>query len=566
MALAITVAGVTQTTRLRNNSTVRGSFTLGARATASFQFKDDTESSGAYRVPLDAAIVFSDGATTLFGGKVQEVIDTPLGEPNFGVVSQVSVTDWTGLTDQAFILTRTYASGQSLKTIVQALVTSDLAALGVTLDAGMLTGPTMGLIEVNNMYASGVLNYLSTLSGWVWYIDASKVLHMFAVGTVTGTGLSPSNTRSMKWRRSRDSYVNDVTLIYGPSTMLNKTQFFAGDGTTTQWLLDYSPALDANNAILSQGYVTDTAYGGNAPLGIYPAGGYLWTYDYTTRLLHRSSALPAGQTASLIYGVQFPQSVNVTSSTEITANGRYAASFTDTTITDKSAAVNAANAILRKSILTPKRATVVTSTGPWTPGMSVTMSFSSRTVTGSYMITEAEWETESDGLIVWTLQLLEGSEAQETWLDFFRNAFGGSSSSTTGVASGGSGTYTPIISAVSRPWYGLAVNKNEWVSTSSAGSWTSISGIQIYIDTVARGNASATVRVRLRAADAGVGVKARLWNVEDGVAAGTGNLVTSTTFVEDTFAVAFATGTKHYELQLQPTVANADVNAVGSME
>ena len=88
--------------------------------------------------------------------------------------------------------------------------------------------------------------------------------------------------------------------------------------------------------------------------------------------------------------------------------------------------------------------------------------------------------------------------------------------------------------------------------------------MEVSIDTVPRGTLSADVTVQLRALDAGVTVKARLYDVTAAAACpGTSSTVTSTSWTTVTFTATLTAGSHRYKLQVLPGSANADVGAIG---
>jgi hypothetical protein len=89
--------------------------------------------------------------------------------------------------------------------------------------------------------------------------------------------------------------------------------------------------------------------------------------------------------------------------------------------------------------------------------------------------------------------------------------------------------------------------------------------VRAVIDPASTGSTVATVTLRVRALDAGVSVRARLYNATTAASAGEQvTAVTATDWTLVSFPVALASGSNQYEIQLLPGVANADVAYAGA--
>lgn len=158
----------------------------------------------------------------------------------------------------------------TLKALVSDLRTTYLNAYGITLDAAMADGPDLEAPTFKDATLREVFNHFSTLTGYLWRITPADELQFYAVGTKTaGFSLTAANALSLgpvTFEQSQERYVNRVRLRFGSEAVVAKTQYITGDGTTTVWALDYTPAVDVDGVIISQGYVADT--GVISPLGL----------------------------------------------------------------------------------------------------------------------------------------------------------------------------------------------------------------------------------------------------------------------------------------------------------
>jgi hypothetical protein len=112
-----------------------------------------------------------------------------------------------------------------------------------------------------------------------------------------------------------------------------------------------------------------------------------------------------------------------------------------------------------------------------------------------------------------------------------------------------------------RPAYFLGGN-DALYKQSPTPTWVPVDAVRVVIDTNIRQSNTGVAYVRLRASSGTV--QARLWNVTDGTVAGTSAVVSSTSWTDADFAVTLATGSKVYELQVLPSLANVDVAGIGT--
>lgn len=181
---------------------------------------------GSYIPSEDDDVVFTDASSNvLFGGAVRKV-DQDWQQQGSTLFSLMSCEDYTALAERRFI-SATVAAGLTGRDAIDAVVTNYLAAYGVTRDAGMGTGATLGALSYDYASAMQVINDIVKLAapdGWVWRIDESKVLTAWAPGVGVpcpwsmSTGSSKVAGGDIRITRSLEYYANRVVLVYGDGT------------------------------------------------------------------------------------------------------------------------------------------------------------------------------------------------------------------------------------------------------------------------------------------------------------------------------------------------------------
>ena len=189
------------------------------------------------------------------------------------------------------------------------------------------------------------------------------------------------------------------------------------------------------------------------------------------------------------------------------------------------------------------------------PGHTQTITIAARNINASFIVTSIRTMIDGD-LLLREVTATERTSLAPDWINQYQSWFGGPSNTVTSVQTpGGGGSGRSVY------WFGgsdtSAVQSPtpDWVPAAAR------SAVQVTIDTVVRGTTAGTMIVRIRA-DSGT-VTARLRNVSDGVTVGTSSAVASASFQTVSFNVTLTTGSRIYQLELLPSVANVDV-ALGS--
>lgn len=221
--------------------------------------------------------------------------------------------------------------------------------------------------------------------------------------------------------------------------------------------------------------------------------------------------------------------------------------------------------LLARAQVQLKRVTYSTDQDGVRPGMTQVITYSPRNLNNTFLITDVVTRELGGGNKMHDVSAIEGLVYQTGWRETWRQVLGGNGN-TLVVSSGGS---TSIRYAVPLGGTGVdAVTPSDgvdgWVPASGGDPVHGTSPFQAQLNTLTRGGQAATVTGRVRAEDAGVGVKARLFDVTDGVACpGESALVVDTAWQTVTFGTTLTPGSHFYEVQLWSDTAGAWVRGAG---
>lgn len=221
--MAAGVLTINGTPRPVKDGTLRGFDRVNGRSSLRASIVSTT---GAYIPDVDDDVIFEDDASNeLFGGIITQPEQSWLVQ-GAGIVTTFDAEDYSTLAARRR-LSATTSGGFTGRDAIDYIVTNYLAAYGVTRDAGMPAGATLGALTYDYAPVSDVLNDIVRLAapaGWVWRIDSSLVLTAWAPGagvpcpfTVT-TGSSKIAGGDITVTRDRQYYANRVILVYSDGT------------------------------------------------------------------------------------------------------------------------------------------------------------------------------------------------------------------------------------------------------------------------------------------------------------------------------------------------------------
>lgn len=182
---------------------------------------------GSYVPDVGQTVVWSQGSDAFTGSIVH--VEERWVAMGSGVESTITAEDYSGLAERVLVTAST-SGGITGRDAIDYLVDTYLGpAFGVTRDPSMPTGATLGALSYDYAPCNEVLNDIVKLAasdGWLWRIDASKVLKAFLPGSGTyacpfsitaGTQLVGDVTVSPT-RTLTQGYANRVYLVYNDGT------------------------------------------------------------------------------------------------------------------------------------------------------------------------------------------------------------------------------------------------------------------------------------------------------------------------------------------------------------
>lgn len=549
-AVGVTIDGVAKTVKgLRFSSVING---VGR---ASFTVDDP---SGTYVPADDDPVVISLGGSPVWGGEVSDVDVTYLGHS--GVSCVVTCHDYNQLAQRGLINT-IYAS-QTLKATLQSLTTTGgaLAVNGVTLAAGQVTGPTLGVITAPWWTAQQLLDHLTTLTGYVWRINASKVLEMWDVGTKSSgvtLSLANGNVVDARWRRQRYEYRNRQWVIYGPTEVQWVDDLFDGDGSTRQFVLRYAVAS-------APGSVTIDPGGTVAPVGTYGVDTMEWTYDAATLSIRQDAGAPAltgSQTLTVHYQSQFPNYAFTQDAGEVASRGEWNAVAAAPDILTYDEAIAYGDALIRESLPRPQLPQVSTRSDGIDPGETVVVDLADvglSSVTALVQQVDCDViKADDEGDPHYTLTCFAGAEHVASATALWRRMLqGGGAGSAVSSGGGGGGGITTVISGAIEGDLGGSrsdgVQHSTWVEPREYRDWRC----------QADGTYVAHVEVWTR--NAATAVTPRVYDVTTATAAATGAASTATAAAKQQITFSGVAG-REYRLQVLPSNTTHAVFGLGKV-
>lgn len=545
MAWKLEIATVNKTSSIESTRTTQIERLLNERARMRF-------STVPGYVPARFATVKAyaqDGVTPIFGGVI-----TGRGLADFGIATvnpyytDAECGDYFTYFDWAYV-SLTYTSPVTLETVMNDFVAALPVTYGITVDAAQVTGPTLAPFTWDRKRGSDAVRELSGRTGYVSTISPLKAWKMFIPGTdpapFTITDGAP-HCRSFRWCDSDQTPANSVTGIFGPNGEWESTQYWIADGVATSWVSDL-PARLAPAQLLE---VNDGVTPYLALVGAFGSGGVAFEWDDATHTLHVGTAPVPAAGVRLSFGptTAFP------SNTGYLAQGPFV-------ITEASGATPVIEVQYRdESILMygqgledvlgrlaqlnqqPREIEVESDEAGWAtvaPGQALTVALTAR-VTGTFVITNTTITLQTDLFWRYGFRAIESATYQGSYLDQWRALTGGSSS---GVASASGGGGSASVTVLSSPVY------MGGATATAVTNPTTKKLIPNAAEYFAPATFTGRLRVRIRARDAAVGVKAI---ISDGTTDIATAVVTSQTFTSVNVIVPIVSG-HTYRVHLQNT-------------
>lgn len=513
-------------------------------------------------------IILTVSGTRKFAGHIDSVDIGGFGrEGNGGEAMEFEITaiDYNALPDRRHM--SEVVPAQTVKLTLQTIVTY-LAPYGITLHADQWDGPVLPAFTWDLKNITEALNELCTITGplvgpptaTMWEIDYFKVLRVFTAldaGREAPFNL-PSTTEGaligdVTVRPDKTNYANYVIVLFGTGEHAVIDAVGTGDGILTSWALRYT-GLVSHGGIVNVGgtIVAGVLTGGtDETLGLSGSGA-TWTWDPATNTITRSSA-PTGA-IHMSYMAAFPQRA-VAAAGGIAVEDHIERVYRYDDIFDVDVADALAESLLLQVTTTFKEVSYVTPLPGLKPGQVQTIDLSHRNISGVHLITQVRVHDRVETELWYEVKAVSGSSTlPESWMATYQGWSRGGGGSSGGAA-------VVVVSGGGAQTFFLGGNALLQVQ-SGVPDWVAADAVRVTIDTSTRGSLTGTVQARLKAANGTV--TARLRNITDGTTVGTSAVVSTPDWTDVSFAVALTPGSKTYELQVLPSLANTDVAAVGT--
>jgi len=405
---------------------------------------------GAYRPACAEEAELLEDGVPMFGGVIRLVEEEGAGGlPIAHISSRITCDSFNVLAERRFV-TLTIPAGVTLKAALE-ILDDYLTGYGVVLDPAQVTGPILDAEQTAYGQAlNGVLDTLSQRTGFIWEIDAAKLLRMFEPGTVP----CPINiidgdehhVGDIKVERSRDKYVNRVIVKGGKPGLFDLVDAFVGDGVEDTFTLrqpiagPIAPVPTQDGAV---GYaVVDVGPTGSESLaGLLAPPGFIWEYDPVAITVRRRPGPPAAGPFQVRYQAQYPIFVTAEDAAEIAAHGIYEAVYEYPDIYDQAVLEELAASLLSQGLEIKTELTIQTRELGVAAGQSLTVTAAYRDIDAEFLITEVNAATEATGdSLRRTIRCVEGSVFKGSFRGLIKAWLGGGSvAASAGPPAGSTG-------------------------------------------------------------------------------------------------------------------------------
>ena len=502
MAFKIVIAGVDKTSFVIQRPGDEPHITMkqNERSTATFLLAP-----GYVPNQYDVVTIYDvNGTTAVFGGVVNQCQTKgiePASSKHFTVVNCIDFmiyTDWT-------FWTKTYTATTTIKQILTDIISTNLSAYGITLDAAQDTGDTIQPFTVTNAKVSDYLRSLATgaTGGRVLTMSPAGALRCVVPGTST-TPFSVSdaapNSTSVEWQHSTFTPATQVKLVCGPSGQI-VTSVDITVGISYPYLVFIPPVIGgwiAGDVIENPNTspVTRTV----SPIG--QGGYYYWddagvTFGQAALLQGTGSRPSNGTVLRFVYTGQYPFTISVP---VIPATPVITAMEFDTAQMDYLAGYYEANGILGSLDQVGTRdVTITTYNSGASPAQAMSVQMTNREipVAKNFIVTQVDavfTEYEQSGVRLWfyTIIVNEATIYQGSYLDQFRQMVGGAGSKGINIVSAGNatggGTASNTIAPTLHATFDLGTTSTRWnnvyAETINAGTSITTSALSVTTLTV----------------------------------------------------------------------------------
>lgn len=420
MALTFLIGGADQTALVEVDS-LEIEDGLNARNTASFRLFDRA---GAYRPANGAEVIIADGAVRRFAGTIDQPEETqPIGTK--ALEGRIQCVGYEQVCDR-HLVARVYEN-QTLGQIIRDIMTQDLAGENITVN-NVQEGPVLTKVVFNYQTVSAALNELCELTGYAWYIDYYRDLHVFSRETNAAPfaitdSVSPTVYRNMRVTRPRDQYRNRQIVRAGHDETALLPETFAGDGQrrtfTVQHPLAKKPTIYVNGTA-----VADTDIGIR---GLDQGKRWYWAKgEKEVTQADTEVTLAAADVLRVDYIGQVPIYVQAQDDDEISrraaeegGSGVYEAIEDCPDIDDRALAIEKARGLLRRYGRIPRVVEFETDQDGLAAGQLVNIKVAAHQLDGQFLIDSVRAKDVRGRFLRCTVRALDG-ESVGGWADFFR--------------------------------------------------------------------------------------------------------------------------------------------------
>lgn len=172
-----------------------------------------------YRPDLDQEVLLTEDGSVLFGGLIESLRESGVlgdaGDPGWEkVTTEVIARDFNTLATRRYF-SGTIAAG-TLKHALQGVISY---IPDVAIDPAQVDGPSLSALKFDDVKVEEVLNYLTTLTGYIWEITHEKLLRMYIPGTLTAPfNITVPNSKAIGdviVEPTRQDYANRVIVRAG---------------------------------------------------------------------------------------------------------------------------------------------------------------------------------------------------------------------------------------------------------------------------------------------------------------------------------------------------------------
>lgn len=412
------INGVSRTSIVKINTT-HVNDNLSARNTFEVTLWDFTVDVSVRPVVGQTIVVTdTDGLTLLFAGTINDIDESYVNNTIPFMEYVLHCVDYSQICDRFLVAEAYIDPAQTLSTIVNDIVTNVLAGESLT-TTGVQTGPVIPETKVfNYKTVTQVFNELTSLTGYPWWVDYSKVLYFVPrTGLATSIVLNKSNSLSCKVKTSRSvgPYRNVQYVRAGTAETASRTDHTTGDGKRRT----FDTKFEISRGTTKGSSPTVTVNGSSKTLGrkgIDTGFDFYWitgsnqiTQDDAGTLLISSDDL------AITYVGRYPSVVVSQRDAEILSRkateggtGIYMNLKVDYNLNDLVAQTNLTNSLLDRYGFIPQQLEIVTDLTGIRSGMLINCVFPENQVSGNFIVQSVRGVDVSGKFLRYTVTLVNG--------------------------------------------------------------------------------------------------------------------------------------------------------------